>query len=52
MFVSPKLEEWVLAQTILLELEAWAHDLGYSFLFWKLIQTKEALAYIKNRIHS
>jgi hypothetical protein len=40
-----KLEEF--AQTILLELEAWAHDLGYSFSVLELIQTKGSIVYIK-----
>jgi GNAT superfamily N-acetyltransferase len=31
MFVSPEVRGMGFAQTILLELEAWAHDLGYSF---------------------
>jgi hypothetical protein len=43
------LEEF--AQTILLELEAWAHDLGYSFSVLELIQNKRKDCFIsKNRI--
>jgi hypothetical protein len=47
MFVSLMLEEWVLAQTILLELEAWAHDLGYFFCFETFNKQKEAIAISK-----
>jgi hypothetical protein len=42
-----------LAQTILLELEAWAHDLGYSFSVLKLTKQKKRLLYIKKQdMHS
>jgi hypothetical protein len=45
MFVS-EVRGMGLAQTILLELEAWAHDLGYSFSVLKLIQTKRSNCFI------
>jgi GNAT superfamily N-acetyltransferase len=45
MFVSPEVRGMGLAQTILLELEAWAHDLGYSFsVLETLYKQKEAIA--------
>ena len=45
MFVSPDVRGIGLAQTILLELEAWAHDLGYSFsVLETLNKQKEAIA--------
>jgi hypothetical protein len=40
-----------LAQTILLELEAWAHDLGYSFsVLETLYKTKEAIALYQKKL--
>ncbi|MDD2675011.1 GNAT family N-acetyltransferase [Flavobacterium petrolei] len=45
MFVSPEVRGMGLAQTILLELEGWAHDLGYSFsVLETLYKQKEAIA--------
>ena len=45
MFVSPEVRGMGLAQTILLELEAWARDLGYSFsVLETLYKQKEAIA--------
>ena len=45
MFVSPEARGMGLAQTILLELEGWAHDLGYSFsVLETLYKQKEAIA--------
>ncbi|MFV8355290.1 GNAT family N-acetyltransferase [Flavobacterium sp. XS1P32] len=45
MFVSPDVRGMGLAQTILLELEAWARDLGYSFsVLETLYKQKEAIA--------
>ena len=45
MFVSPEVRGMGLAQTILLELEAWASDLGYSFsVLETLYKQKEAIA--------
>ena len=45
MFVSPEARGMGLAQTILLELEGWAHDLGYSFsILETLYKQKEAIA--------
>ena len=45
MFVSPDVRGMGLAQTILLELEAWARDLGYSFsVLETLYRQKEAIA--------
>lgn len=45
MFVSPEVRGMGLAQTILLELEGWAHDLGYSFsVLETLHKQKEAIA--------
>jgi len=45
MFVSPEVRGMGLAQTILLELEGWAGDLGYSFsVLETLYKQKEAIA--------
>ena len=45
MFVSPEVRGMGLAQTILLELEAWARDLGYSIsVLETLYKQKEAIA--------
>ena len=45
MFVSPEVRGMGLAQTILLELEGWAHELGYSFsVLETLYKQKEAIA--------
>ena len=45
MFVSPDVRGMGLAQTILLELEAWARDLGYSFsVLETLYKQKEVIA--------
>lgn len=45
MFVSPEVRGMGLAQTILLELEGWAKDLGYSFsVLETLYKQKEAIA--------
>jgi GNAT superfamily N-acetyltransferase len=45
MFVSPEARGMGLAQTILRELELWAHDLGYSFsVLETLYKQKEAIA--------
>ena len=45
MSVSPEARGMGLAQTILLELEGWAHDLGYSFsVLETLYKQKEAIA--------
>jgi GNAT superfamily N-acetyltransferase len=45
MFVSPEVRGMGLAQTILRELELWAHDLGYSFsVLETLYKQKEAIA--------
>ena len=45
MFVSPDVRGMGLAQTILLELEAWASNLGYSFsVLETLYKQKEAIA--------
>lgn len=45
MFVSPEARRMGLAQTILRELELWAHDLGYSFsVLETLYKQKEAIA--------
>ena len=45
MFVSPEARGMGLAQTILQELERWAHDLGYSFsVLETLYKQKEAIA--------
>ena len=45
MFVSPESRGMGLAQTILRELELWAHDLGYSFsVLETLYKQKEAIA--------
>ena len=45
MFVSPEVRGMGLAQTILRELEGWAHDLGYSFsVLETLYKQKEAIA--------
>jgi GNAT superfamily N-acetyltransferase len=45
MFVLPEVRGMGLAQTILLELEGWAHDLGYSFsVLETLYKQKEAIA--------
>jgi GNAT superfamily N-acetyltransferase len=44
MFVSPEARGMGLAQTILRELELWAHDLGYSFsVLETLYKQKEAI---------
>ncbi|RBN49564.1 GNAT family N-acetyltransferase [Flavobacterium psychrolimnae] len=45
MFVSPEVRGMGLAQTILRELEGWAHELGYSFsVLETLYKQKEAIA--------
>ena len=45
MFVSPEVRGMGLAQTILLELEGWAHELGYLFsVLETLYKQKEAIA--------
>jgi hypothetical protein len=38
-----------LAQTILLELEAWAHDLDILFLFWKPYTNKRSDCFISKK---
>ena len=45
MFVSPEVRGMGLAQTILLKLEGWAHELGYSFsVLETLYKQEEAIA--------
>lgn len=53
MFVSPEVRGMGLAQTILLELEGWAHELGYSFsVLETLYKQKEAIALYKKTGYS